>query len=188
MSKNAEYAARYRSKRRLQIKEFLGSRCAICGSDHDLEVDHINPNQKSFTISNRLQIRWELMQAELEKCQLLCKPCHLAKTAAEQTGRVPHNKGKWVHGSITGYQKGCRCLDCKEVQAAYKKKLRSRMVAGEDKRNELLTRRPGNGPVGSNPTPSATEGPTWESQAASKAVGCNSLAGSSPAPSSKERA
>lgn len=186
MTRNAEYVAKFRTKRRAMIKDYLGGKCAKCGNSENLDVDHIDPETKSFTIGNNLQIKWESMEKELDKCQLLCRPCHLTKTKLEQTGREAWNKGKWNHGSITGYQKGCRCDECKKVQSSYKRKLKARKVAGEANRDTLLTCRAVRGSVGSNPTPSATEGPTLESQAASKAVGCKSLMGSSPIPSSKE--
>jgi len=58
--------------------------CKVCGSKENLEVDHINPKEKSLRPS---QI-WSLTEAkrlvELAKCQVLCHDCHLEKTLRER--------------------------------------------------------------------------------------------------------
>jgi 5-methylcytosine-specific restriction endonuclease McrA len=59
--------------------------CARCGSNDNLEVDHLDPGSKliqpaklwSMAPDNPKRI------AELAKCQVLCETCHLAKTKAE---------------------------------------------------------------------------------------------------------
>ncbi len=63
--------------------------CAICG-EHDirtLELDHIDPKTKKFSISQavRLGYSWEQIEQEIEKCRVLCANCH-KKHAAEQAG------------------------------------------------------------------------------------------------------
>lgn len=54
--------------------------CRECGSWNDLEVDHIDPSQKT----NHRIWSWseERRATELAKCQVLCGPCHKAKTVA----------------------------------------------------------------------------------------------------------
>ena len=57
--------------------------CATCGSTERLEVDHKDPAPK---VSHRIWSWSEVRRAaELAKCQVLCRKCHEAKTAREQT-------------------------------------------------------------------------------------------------------
>jgi len=79
--KNKEQKRKYQrewyANRRKQWIEANGP-CILCGSNENLEVDHIDPNQKvthkiwSFTESKRNE--------ELAKCQVLCRECHMEKT------------------------------------------------------------------------------------------------------------
>ena len=59
----------YRDYRELVI-EFLGNRCIDCGSQEELELDHIIP--KYIGGKNRLA-----------NVQILCKKCHSKKTGTE---------------------------------------------------------------------------------------------------------
>jgi len=53
--------------------------CVKCGSDNDLQVDHVDPRKK-FT--HRIwSYRIEIREEELRKCQVLCHPCHQEKSA-----------------------------------------------------------------------------------------------------------
>ncbi len=71
---------------RLKAIAYLGGRCQggnclLHQTDNQLLLDfhHRNPDQKKFNISDRLGRvgqRWELLQAELDKCDLLCVVCH----------------------------------------------------------------------------------------------------------------
>ena len=69
--------------RRKQIIEQLGGVCSHpnCNSTEDLQLDHINPLEKSYSISTRIS-SWDIkkLQPEIDKCQLLCPKHHLEKT------------------------------------------------------------------------------------------------------------
>lgn len=101
--KQREYQRRWVQKRRQDWLDENGP-CVRCGSTEDLEVDHIDPDQK---ISHRI---WSWSNSrrneELEKCQVLCSDCHKKKTRAWHL-----SNGK--HGTRTMYDNhGCRCDDC----------------------------------------------------------------------------
>ena len=68
---------------RKQIIEQLGGVCSHpnCNSTEDLQLDHINPLEKSYSISERIS-SWDIkkLQPEIDKCQLLCPKHHLEKT------------------------------------------------------------------------------------------------------------
>lgn len=81
--------------------------CKGCGSWDDLELDHIDPAEK--TTHRVWSLRPEKRQAELTKCQALCHACHKAKTIAQFSKPL-------VHGTLNGYSKHrCRCDACREA-------------------------------------------------------------------------
>lgn len=74
-----EQQKRYRERRKERILRTMGNKCAICGYNKcsdTLEVHHIKPEEKEFSISARPDISWERTSQELKKCVLLCANCH----------------------------------------------------------------------------------------------------------------
>jgi 5-methylcytosine-specific restriction endonuclease McrA len=61
--------------------------CKVCGSVERLEVDHINPNEKSLNPTKVWSLTEEKRNLELAKCQVLCNTCHLQKTLKERAER-----------------------------------------------------------------------------------------------------
>lgn len=108
------HTERVRRRRRERRAEYLeGKSCVRCGSTDDLQVDHIDPKMKTMHSSAIWLLSREKREAELAKCQVLCKPCHRAKTTAEQTRPTRH-------GTPSGYiYKRCRCDACRAWAAAY---------------------------------------------------------------------
>lgn len=78
--------AAHRAARRARVIEYLGGACVGCGSTEHLDIDHISPGAKSFTVSENLCRRWDILEPELRKCQLLCRSCHVRKTELETPG------------------------------------------------------------------------------------------------------
>jgi len=97
--RNAYMRKRYH-KKRLWAVQYLGGRCVCCGSIDNLEIDHINPDTKSFGLNNLWSVAWARYVGELDKCQLLCRSCHLEKSKGEGSltknracgARLPHTK------------------------------------------------------------------------------------------------
>ena len=80
-----------RRKKRLQeMKDKLGNKCVKCGATKNLQFDHIDPKTKCFNVNP--QDSWEKTLPELYKCQLLCKLCHLEKTATVDYGIIMEKK------------------------------------------------------------------------------------------------
>ena len=77
------------TKRRAAAVEYLGGECISCGTNKLLEFDHIDPSTKVMTVARASSRRDEVFWAEVDKCQLLCTPCHLEKSAADL--RKKHN-------------------------------------------------------------------------------------------------
>lgn len=72
------YVISWRKRTKLRAIEYLGGRCQICGygkSTRALVFHHKNPSEKDFSIS-RVSKSWSTIQAELDKCILLCANCH----------------------------------------------------------------------------------------------------------------
>lgn len=115
----------YQQKKQ-RIHDYLGSTCVVCGSSDDLHIDHIDPSTKCFTIMTCWSYSWAVLQPELDKCQLLCKPHHLHKSIIN--GDL--SSGGWnkisnpSHGTAVMYGKfKCRCSDCKLWKHNYRHKL-----------------------------------------------------------------
>jgi 5-methylcytosine-specific restriction endonuclease McrA len=70
-----------KAKNKAYLIEMLGGKCVGCGVTENLQFDHIDRKQKTFTIGKRLESSLEnKLIPEAKKCQLLCKSCHQVKT------------------------------------------------------------------------------------------------------------
>jgi len=75
---------RAKERRELIDSLKLEKGCSMCGyKDHAvaLDFDHLNPEEKNFTIATKyLNIHIERLLKEIDKCQVLCANCHRVKT------------------------------------------------------------------------------------------------------------
>jgi 5-methylcytosine-specific restriction endonuclease McrA len=114
-----DYNRAWKAARRNRLIEILGGKCARCGTTENLEFDHVDPSTKKFTVSAGLSRAWGALVEEAAKCQLLCKPCHVVKGAADRP--------KPQHGTIYVYQYwNCRCDPCKAANARRSAAIRTR--------------------------------------------------------------
>lgn len=85
---------RYHKRKEEAIKA-LGGKCSSCGSTRNLELDHKNPANKSFTITKLWGVEEEEFQKEVKKCRLLCNSCHRKNTGKQrEEGTVKSVPGK----------------------------------------------------------------------------------------------
>jgi hypothetical protein len=110
-------AAAGRNPAKRSWKRTAASCCPACTAaraisrDEDLEFDHIDPSTKAFAISAGLSRAWDALVEEAAKCQLLCKPCHVAKGAEDRP--------ELQHGIYYVYWYwNCRRDPCKAANAA----------------------------------------------------------------------
>ena len=83
---------RIRKQRRQYLEKYLGGKCVRCGATEKLDFDHIIPADKSYTIgSNITCFSLEELILEADKCQLLCRPCHIQK--GKESGDFTGPKG-----------------------------------------------------------------------------------------------
>lgn len=108
-----KYLADRYAKRRKWALRLLGGKCVRCGSKKGLQFDHKDPSTMSFRISERWLTNLDVLRKELDKCQLLCRPCHNLKTLKE-LGRKPT---AGTHGNTSAYRRGCRCVRCRKAQS-----------------------------------------------------------------------
>lgn len=126
-----EYQKRRYQLRRAMFIEEMGGKCALCSSTESLEFDHIDPSTKSFNVGDRLSNRnEESVRQELQKCQLLCSPCH--KEKSRSSASFGHGGGK------TGVR-NCRCALCAPLKNAYMRELKRRRAeeANKELENEI---------------------------------------------------
>ncbi len=112
--KMSEYMLRRYHRRREEALARLGGECTVCGAKENLEIDHVDPDQKVIALNKMWSIAEERFLKELAKCQLLCKTHHEEKSANEH-GK---ERAKGQHGTLSSHRY-CRCLECKAAKAAY---------------------------------------------------------------------
>lgn len=89
-AKQLEYQRKWMAARRAEY--FDGKSCVTCGSTESLELDHIDPTTK---VHHAIwSWRAERREAELAKCQPLCRDCHISKSRKEFSGE--RNRGSKV--------------------------------------------------------------------------------------------
>lgn len=104
---NHQYHLDYYHNRRKLLIETLGGKCSKCGSNVNLELDHIVPDDKGLEAGKLITSNWKRtdVKAEIKKLQLLCELCHKSKTNSE--------KDIWRHGTSYSFmKKRCKCLLC----------------------------------------------------------------------------
>jgi hypothetical protein len=127
------HLARYRRLRKELLSQ-LGGKCAApgCASVLDLQIDHIDRATKSFNLSDHWGKPRAAIQAELAKCQLLCRACHTKKTNSELS------KG---HGCWGMYRnRKCRCVECRAFVSAWMKAHYRKLAERGIPRNRKPTR------------------------------------------------
>ena len=74
-----QYVKDSRKRRKEDIVYVMGECCKLCGYNKAitaLELHHLNPKEKDFSIGTILNKDWELMNQEIQKCILVCANCH----------------------------------------------------------------------------------------------------------------
>jgi len=66
--------------RKLKAIEYKGGHCKACGEDRLVALcfHHREPSDKGFplNVANLSMYGWDKVEAELDKCDLLCHNCH----------------------------------------------------------------------------------------------------------------
>jgi hypothetical protein len=73
---------RYHLRRRLAL-EYLGGKCTKCETVENLQIDHKYWTDKTLRFSTYFSYSLKKFYRELDKCQLLCFPCHIEKSKGD---------------------------------------------------------------------------------------------------------
>lgn len=68
-----------RAKLKERIVYVMGSKCVVCGYNKcqtALELHHLIPEEKDFSLSSNTNRSWEAVRKEIKKCVLVCANCH----------------------------------------------------------------------------------------------------------------
>lgn len=129
--KMAKYASDKYYRRRAEWIEKKGGSCVKCGTTENLEFDHVDADTKEYDVAAILSShREDKIAKEMEKCQLLCKPCHLEKTLLEEDIYIVKHGG-----GLTG-KKNCHCDLCGPLKSAYN--MRYKPVPKWSRKRELV--------------------------------------------------
>ena len=141
---NEYMKTRWQQRRKAAI-EFLGGKCVVCDTTENLQFDHIVPATKDGTVARMSSLSEEVFWREIDKCQLLCKDCHEAKTKVERAEKAAElRKELTLHGTGSMYQREkCRCEICKLWRRLYMAgKVNHRGVAVEPYSDNTVQLRP----------------------------------------------
>src|SRR5271157_3000322 len=142
---------------------YLGGKCMRCGyAGHPaaFEFHHRDPEQKDFTIGGVANRSWEVIQAELDKCDLLCSNCHRIEHSNRTEEKwlkeaAMYNGRKLEFGAMEKLPVNPRqCSDCGEE--INQRSMRCRVCAG---RMNNLKKLVGSGALES-PSPALQAGAT----------------------------
>lgn len=127
------YMSKRYYRRLVEVKKRLGNKCRIRGCERkDLQIDHVDPGEKLFSVTARLAgCSEEKLERELKKCQLLCSKHHTVKSVTEK-GKV---LARGTHGTLSSYRY-CRCDECKAANSEYNRKWKR-----ERKRRKIMERK-----------------------------------------------
>ena len=109
--KKRAYQLAWVTKRRQAWIDDQGGVCAKCGSNENLEVDHIDPKLKTMQPAAIWSRSDAVRSKELANCQVLCYDCHLKKSAID---RAPEHG---THDRYASIVHRCRCDLCTKAHS-----------------------------------------------------------------------
>lgn len=93
-----KYSVMSQTNHKRRALDLLGGCCQLCGEDHPatLQFHHRDPSTKLFNLSTKTiaqtrKFPWEMIEAEVAKCDLLCGNCH-----AKHHSLLTSVNGQWV--------------------------------------------------------------------------------------------
>lgn len=96
--RHTAYCREVRTHRRQKAVAYLGGICRGCGKPETgpdrggspldrLHFHHVMPSSKAFNVAHNLTRGWDSLRKELDKCALLCQPCHKSLHSAIAAAR-----------------------------------------------------------------------------------------------------
>ncbi len=81
-----EYRLRKRkdvAEKRAYTSKLKDVPCMDCGKKYPhyvMDFDHINPEDKLTQVSKLVNLSWDRLRAEIDKCEVVCSNCHRIRT------------------------------------------------------------------------------------------------------------
>lgn len=134
---NRDYLRNRYARQREEFIHHLGGCCVICGTTEELEIDHIDPREKSFDIGRLWPVaKLPDVYEELKKCQLLCRFHHIEKTKSDYESGKLVRSNSFTHGTLYGFmKKKCTCEQCERRKQQYYKERNKRRRGCDSKGN-----------------------------------------------------
>lgn len=100
--------------KKIKAIEYLGGKCQICGNVNWYHMEFHHIKNKKFNISRLLNMgyNWNLIQQELDKCQLYCRNCHQELHFNERNS----DDNRQITKQIYINYKGNKCEECGYVK------------------------------------------------------------------------
>jgi hypothetical protein len=73
-----------RRQRNREWVDSLKQKCLICGSTVDLHFHHRDPSTKFKKVADMMTYSRQRIQAEIDKCDVLCEYCHKTLHSVEK--------------------------------------------------------------------------------------------------------
>jgi DNA-binding CsgD family transcriptional regulator len=76
---NYDHVKNFRKRNKERAVDHKGGKCEKCGYDKctsALEFHHLDPEKKDFTLSQNMNMAWDKIKVEIDKCILVCANCH----------------------------------------------------------------------------------------------------------------
>ena len=76
---NYAHVKSFRKRNKERAVEYKGGKCEKCGYDKcisALEFHHLDPKEKDFSPSGNMNMAWDKIKIEIDKCILVCANCH----------------------------------------------------------------------------------------------------------------
>ncbi|KKL67726.1 hypothetical protein LCGC14_2132050, partial [marine sediment metagenome] len=77
---NRDYLTRTKIEKKIKAIEYMGGKCQVCGLKGEAyyiyDFHHKNRSEKEKPMKKYLQMGWEKLKKELNKCNLVCAICH----------------------------------------------------------------------------------------------------------------
>ena len=76
---NYAHVKSFRKRNKERAVEYKGGKCEKCGYNKcisALEFHHLDPKEKDFSPSGNMNMAWDKIKIEIDKCILVCANCH----------------------------------------------------------------------------------------------------------------
>lgn len=107
-----------RDRHRRMVADYKAKQgCQLCGMSDPctLVFHHRDPSTKVYNISTIYRRKWEIIQTEIDKCDVLCQNCHQRiEYEGYDESKVPEHKAR-KRAMVHNHQSKEGCTDCSET-------------------------------------------------------------------------